>query len=367
MTTRDYWLDLFTWLTWQEFLKAGAQVSGFRKRRWKTVQRIKPGDYLLCYLTGVSRWIGVAQVTSRAFLDETPIWTSAVFPCRLRVEMIATLTPETAVPVKDLSDQLSIFQNLKFPNAWGVWFRGSPTKFKASDGEAIVEAVLQAERNPVERPVDPRKLNYRPKALRAEKIGVFAIPEDVGEEEGAERVSEPTLHDKMQSLLLRLGSEMGLDVWVARNDRNRTVDGEPLADIPRMRTTLPRQFDEVTQRIVEHIDVLWLRENEIVAAFEIEHTTAVYSGLLRMSDLVAMQPSLRIPLYLVAPDDRREKVISEINRPTFSRLRPRLSQVCSFLPFSALMDNVPKDPLVVRNLKPQYIADLAESCEIQEV
>lgn len=53
--SRSYWLDLFTWETWQEFLKSGGNVSGFRESRWKTVQRFKPGDYLLCYLTGVSR------------------------------------------------------------------------------------------------------------------------------------------------------------------------------------------------------------------------------------------------------------------------------------------------------------------------
>jgi hypothetical protein len=33
----------------------GGEVSGFRERRWKTVQQIKPGDYLLCCLTGISR------------------------------------------------------------------------------------------------------------------------------------------------------------------------------------------------------------------------------------------------------------------------------------------------------------------------
>jgi hypothetical protein len=64
---------LFTGTTWQEFLDAGASVSGFRKRRWKTVQRIKPGDYLLCYLTGVSRFIGVLEVTSDPYWDETPV------------------------------------------------------------------------------------------------------------------------------------------------------------------------------------------------------------------------------------------------------------------------------------------------------
>jgi len=64
MDTRNYWLDLFTGSTWQEFLDAGSEVSGFRERRRKTVQQIKKGGYLLCYLTGVSRWIGVLEVVS---------------------------------------------------------------------------------------------------------------------------------------------------------------------------------------------------------------------------------------------------------------------------------------------------------------
>jgi hypothetical protein len=50
MARPTYWLDLFTGTTWQEFLEAGAKVSGFRDRRWKTVQAIKPGDFFLCQL-----------------------------------------------------------------------------------------------------------------------------------------------------------------------------------------------------------------------------------------------------------------------------------------------------------------------------
>jgi hypothetical protein len=70
-TSRNYWLDLFTVKTWQEFVDAGAKVSGFREGCWKTVQRIKPGDYLLCYLTGVSRFIGVLEVTFDLFKDSS--------------------------------------------------------------------------------------------------------------------------------------------------------------------------------------------------------------------------------------------------------------------------------------------------------
>jgi predicted RNA-binding protein len=81
MTTRNYWLDLFTGTTWQEFLDAGGNVSGFRDSRWTTVQRIKTGDYFLCYLTGVSRFIGILEVTSEPYKDETPIWGYDLFPC----------------------------------------------------------------------------------------------------------------------------------------------------------------------------------------------------------------------------------------------------------------------------------------------
>jgi hypothetical protein len=127
MESRNYWLDLFTGTTWQEFLTAGANVSGFRERRWRIVQQIKPGDYLLSYLTGISRWIALLEVISTPYRDTTPIWKDEEFPCRLRVHVLIALTPETAVPVLDLQERLSIFRDLRSPRAWTGRFRGSPT------------------------------------------------------------------------------------------------------------------------------------------------------------------------------------------------------------------------------------------------
>ena len=57
---------------------------------------------------------------------------------------------------------------------------------------------------------------------------------------------------------------------------------------------LPLNYDETTLRTIEQIDVLWLKRRSIVRAFEIEHTTAVYSGILRMADLLALQPNMDI-------------------------------------------------------------------------
>ena len=82
---------------------------------------------------------------------------------------------------------------------------------------------------------------------------------------------------------------------------------------------------------------LWLKGRSIARAFEVEHTTAVYSGLLRMADLLALQPNMDIRLHIVAPDDRREKVFREMKRPVFSLLdRGPLSDSCTFISYESV-------------------------------
>ena len=95
---RGYWIDLFTVETWKEFQDHGSDVSGFSEKRWATVQRMKPGDYLLCYLTRVSRWVGLLEVAGEPFYDEEPIWSSSVYPSRVLVRAVLQLAPEHGVP-----------------------------------------------------------------------------------------------------------------------------------------------------------------------------------------------------------------------------------------------------------------------------
>jgi hypothetical protein len=369
METRNYWLDLFSGKTWQEFQKAGAEISGFRENRWSILKKIKKGDYFLCYLTGVSRLIGVLEVISDPYKDSTPIWSDDSFPCRLKVKVVVGLTPETALPIQELRDELSIFQNLKSPHAWVGLLRGSPTQWKTEDGEIIVKALLEAKANPTVRPVDLKKLERRPPILKT-KIGAVTVPEadDLTVIPLVESLpNEVRKHTEIQYLLLKLGNDMGFNVWVARNDRNREINGKKFSETFKLKGDLPLQFDEATTKTIELIDVLWLKGNAIVAAFEVESTTLIYSGLLRMSDLIAMQPNLNIPLYLVAPDDRRQKVIVEVNRPTFMRLLPPLVDVCRFISFNTLQEQVNKISSYVRYLKPEFLEEISEACDIGEV
>jgi len=198
---------------------------------------MKPGDYLLCYMTGISRWIGVLEVSGEPFKSTDPIWKDEVFPCRVPVKVVSALKPETAVPVLDMRDRLSVFLGLKNPNLWSGAFRGSPAQWKLADGEAIVAALADAAEHPTIRPVDAKKLARRPVAT-ASDIGLVTIPVETDEElmetPLGEDVAAATAHTEIQALLLKLGAAMGLNVWVAGNDRSRMYKGVALGDMPRM-------------------------------------------------------------------------------------------------------------------------------------
>ena len=131
---------------------------------------------------------------------------------------------------------------------------------------------------------------------------------------------------------------MGMSIWLPRADRTAVLKewkNEQHALLER----LPLNYDDTTLRTVEQIDVLWLRGRSIVRAFEVEHTTSVYSGILRMADLLALQPNMDIKLHIVAPTTKRDKVFQEIRRPVFSLLeKGPLADSCTYLSYDSLRE-----------------------------
>jgi hypothetical protein len=160
------------------------------------------------------------------------------------------------------------------------------------------------------------------------------VPSD--EEDQNENGSAP-IHDVRQSLRIQakladIGGAMNFSVWIPPGDRNRVR--ELMSDPQVLLERLPLNSDPTTLATIEQIDVIWIKRRSIVRAFEVEHTTAVYSGLLRMADLLALQPNIDIKLHIVAPDERRDKVFKEIRRPVFSFLeRGPLSRSCTFISY----------------------------------
>lgn len=100
---------------------------------------------------------------------------------------------------------------------------------------------------------------------------------------------------------------------------------------------LPIIFDETTLKTIKNIDVLWIQRRSIVRAFEVEGTTSIYSGILRMADLLSLQPMLDIKIHIVASEERREAVLEQITRTVFAVMeRGPLADICSYISYSSI-------------------------------
>ena len=167
------------------------------------------------------------------------------------------------------------------------------------------------------------------------------VPDHEDEDPSAEServgTAVPLESTRYQAKVAQIGAEMGFRIWVPRNDRARVLELVPGMMHEMFLDLLPLNYDDTTLRTVEQIDVLWLNGRSMARAFEIEHTTAIYSGLLRMADLLTLQPNMDIRLHIVAPLDKRERVLREIRRPVFSLLdRGPLYERCSILSYDSI-------------------------------
>ncbi|WP_262031614.1 type II restriction endonuclease [Microvirga sp. Mcv34] len=128
-------------------------------------------------------------------------------------------------------------------------------------------------------------------------------------------------HTEIQGWIRDLGLALGYRVWVAANDGGRPFGVGRLSDgcMDRLPDPLGRSASADAIRL---IDVLWVDPADaVVAAFEVEHTTSIYSGIVRMLDLaLGIEGAAARNFFLVAPDDREADVRAQFARPAFSRV-----------------------------------------------
>ena len=343
-----YCVDLFSPETYEAFTKSGQNISGFRIRQENAASRIKVGDKLICYMTKLSRWVGILEVTSKYFQDDSPLFypIDDPFVIRFKVKPLAWLPKEKAWPIRDSR----IWGNLSFTQGYDInssfWtgkLRTSLNPLDEKDGKFLEQAILAQVNSGETFEINEQEYEklITHKVRRVDKIVSVSVPQD----NPAETNNVPTLTQndvrqsiKIQALLAKIGAQMGMRIWIPRNDRAAVVSewkGDPKSTLE----ILPLNYDETTLKTIEQIDILWLKGRSIVRAFEVEHTTSIYSGILRMADLLALQPNMDIRLHIVAPDERREKVFQELRRPVFSLLeRGPLSESCTYLAYESVIE-----------------------------
>jgi hypothetical protein len=202
---------------------------------------------------------------------------------------------------------------------------------------------------------------------RATKARAKSTIELFPEDQDSENIApdhKDTTHVEAQYNLAYLGQKLGCKIWIATNDRSKVWKSKRLGDFTLDALPVYLGVDPQVQRTIELIDVLWLKgTHQVVAAFEVEHSTSIYSGLLRMSDLVALSPNISFPLYIVTSTGRLKDVRKQLSRPTFQLLE--LHKRCGFFSYeelSAQVENIikwAKEPSAIDRLA-EYVPDTNE-------
>lgn len=129
---------------------------------------------------------------------------------------------------------------------------------------------------------------------------------------------ESQLHTEMQYHLLKIGKALNYDVIAASNDRSKTYNGNKFSFVGL------KKFPEINiakepLNTIKLIDIIWFEKNtnKIVCAFEVEKSTSIYSGILRLKDMHFALPLNQSKLFIIIPDKREKEVKFELTRPSF--------------------------------------------------
>lgn len=159
----------------------------------------------------------------------------------------------------------------------------------------------------------------------------------------------------MQYHLLKIGNALGYDVIAASNDRSRSHCGNSFSFMS-LQQFPSINLDRETLNTVKLIDVLWFQKgtSNVIAAFEVEKSTSIYSGILRLTDLSYSIADGDEVFYLIVPDKREKDVCMQLCRPAikqnnvvikyilFSELRNHCDALCKFGENHLVMEKIAK-------------------------
>ena len=229
-----YYLDLFSPATYEDFVNSHSNVSGFRERYVNQASKVKLGDKLICYMTGLSRWIGILEVTSEFFKDTEarPGFQDDPYIIKFRVNPLVLLPKEKGIPIKD--DR--VWNNLSFTkehdkssSCWTGKFRSTLNVIEDSDGEFLESLLFSIQASEETFPVDEREYaRLKTHQVRSkDKVISVSVPQEKDNELEDTPTPRPEVRHSIavQTLLARIGIDMGMKVWVPRNDRAAIVSG----------------------------------------------------------------------------------------------------------------------------------------------
>ena len=251
------------------FIVWGAVPGPMNESRW---EKMMPGDVVLIYNNGRIRFAGEIAAKVRNAELARYFWRENDAGGTWELMYFIVNEERTDVPIGKLNPLFGYQTNYR-PQGFSMINDAAVSNFAQNYGDIL--GVLKT----LEKGEELIHLPARKEVLNAQI------------DDRIERT--PTEHDEMQWRLIRLGQLAKCDVWVPRNDQPKQYDGHQFRDF--VLTEFYQTLD--VPRSIENIDVVWkFGPYSIKSAFEIEHSTSVYSGILRLSDLRAEAPNSNYPL-----------------------------------------------------------------------
>ena len=152
---------------------------------------------------------------------------------------------------------------------------------------------------------------------------VWKLKEDIDREKlfaelGADveyrlNTTEESEHDLAIARLVEMASLRKLKAHIGRTEQMKYAEFRQMSsDLPQRVKGMPK----TARDIIEQIDVLWHNGGKgIVAAFEVERTTTITSGIDRFRNLLTAAPESEVELYLVVPKSRGNEVRNKLGSP----------------------------------------------------
>ena len=159
-----------------------------------------------------------------------------------------------------------------------------------------------------------------------------------------------------------LRKALNYDVIAASNDRSKDYNGKGFSSLSIKK--FPKiDIQKETLNTIKLIDIIWFEKdsNKIVCAFEVEKSTSIYSGILRLSDLSFSLPNQNSNLFIIIPNKRENEVNFQLSRPSIvngkitikyiltSDLREHCEALCKFGDSHKILEKISKECITMHN------------------
>ena len=124
-------------------------MQGIKSRHRKKADRMKPGDKIIYYLTGLKAFAGISTITSPSFESHDRIWSSGDpkketedYPFRVNTEPDLVLTEGAFAAAEPIARQMTYVA--KWPAAnWTLAFQGNVHEIGADDYHLIRDTLAK--------------------------------------------------------------------------------------------------------------------------------------------------------------------------------------------------------------------------------